>query len=122
MNTRSILKWIALIASAIWMSVTTYQEFLDVDPTQFGFRSSEVEAQMKGCGGSFQQRYDCKEEIIIAKGYESFLVWVEKSTFVLGPPLMLALVLGWSSRDKAPNPERSFDAKRPLSVAKRRVR
>lgn len=122
MTTRSVLKWIASVASVIWIGATLYQEFLDIDPTEFGFRSAEVEARMKACGGSFQQRYECKEEIIIAKGHESFLVWVEKATFILAPPVILALLFNRNGREKFPLSEHDKVIGRTSSISKRRVR
>jgi hypothetical protein len=122
MTTRMLLKWIATFASILWIAATIYQGFFAVDPTQFGFRSTEVEARMKSCGGSFQQRYDCKEEIIIAKGYDSFLLWVEKATLVLAPPLILGLFFNRTGREKPPKIEQNFEIRRPSSIAKRRVR
>jgi hypothetical protein len=123
MNTRMVLKWIAIVASVIWIAVTFYQEFLDVDPDQYGFRSAEVEARMKSCGGSFQQRYDCKEAIIIAKGHDSFLLWVEKAALVLGPPLILAFLLNRTGQDKPHGSVHDHIARRPTTpLSKRRVR
>ncbi len=123
MNGRMLLKWIALAACVIWIAVTFYQEFLDVDPDQYGFRSSEVESRMKACGGSFQQRYDCKEAIIIAKGHDSFLLWVEKSALVLGPPLILAFLLNRTGRGRPSGTLQDHIARRPTTpLSKRRVR
>jgi hypothetical protein len=121
-DTRTVLKWIAVVASLIWISVTFYQEFLDVDPDQYGFRSADVEARMKSCGGSFQQRYECKEAIIIAKGHDSFLLWVEKATLVLAPPLVLAFLLNRTGRGKPAGSVHDHAVRRPTPVSKRRVR
>ncbi|PKU25072.1 hypothetical protein [Telmatospirillum siberiense] len=123
LNTRTVLKSTAIVASVIWISVTFYQEFLDVDPEDYGFHATEVEARMKGCGGSFQQRYDCKEAIIIAKGRESFLVWVKKTTLILAPPLLLAFLLNRTGRGRPHRSVRSHLVRRPtVPLDKRRVR
>lgn len=120
---RSTLKWIAVTASIIWMSLTFYQEFLDADPDQYGFRSADVETQMKACGGTFQQRYDCKEAIIIAKGHASFLIWTQKTALILLPPIILALLVGRMGRQRPHDPLRSHLASRPTTpLQKRRMR
>lgn len=120
---RTVLKWIAGLASIIWIALTFYQEFLDVDPNQYGFRSPDVEARMKTCNGSFQQRYDCKEAIIIAKGYASFLVWGEKTALILLPPLLLAFLISWSGRNRQHTSVRSHLARRPtIPLDRRRAR
>jgi hypothetical protein len=119
---RMMLKWLAAIVSVIWISVTFYQEFLDVDPDQFGFRSPEVAAQMKACNGTFQQRYDCKEAIIIAKGDDSFLLWVEKALLILAPPLIVVFLLNRGGRSKRPGSIHNHMVHRPPSVRNRRTR
>ncbi|MDR3438150.1 hypothetical protein [Telmatospirillum sp.] len=121
-NIRTMLRWFAMLACAIWMGATFYLEFLDVDPDQFGFRSSDVESQMKSCGGSFQQRYDCKEAIIIAKGYDSFLIWTEKVCLILVPPVLVVYLLNRGRREKPRSGLRTRLARVPRSVARRRVR
>lgn len=123
MNTRMVLRGIAIAASVVWIAVTFYQEFLDVDPDQYGFRSADVETRMKSCGGSFQQRYDCKETIIIAKGHDSFLLWVEKAALVLGPPLILVFLLNRGGAGRPHGSVHEHMARRPtIPVSKRRVR
>lgn len=122
---RSLVRWGAMLVSAIWMIATLYVEFFDADPTAYGFRSPEVEAAMNGCNGRFQKRYDCKEAIIIAKGYESFAIWVEKGLLILGPPLLtLYLVDRWSRRPEERQRRRAHRRARraAASVNKYRVR
>jgi hypothetical protein len=121
MDSRTVLKWLAVIASAIWISVTIYQEFIEIDPTQYGFRSPEVEARMKACGGSFQQRYECKEAVIIAKGHDSFVIWMEKVALILGPPIVVAILIGRVGRERR-EPVDSHTARRTTPVARRRSR
>lgn len=134
---RTAIKWLTTILSGLWMAWGIWLQFFNVDPTNFGFRSAEVEARMQECGGTFQQRYECKEAIILAKGHDSFVIWLEKVGFILGPPLLLAYVVGRVGRDKFDSDEEftyrhSVDNRRsgrrpkfndpPSSVAKRRVR
>ncbi len=120
-DTYKAIRWVAVLASTVWICLTIYQEFIDVDPTQYGFKSAEVEARLKSCAGSFQQRYDCKEAVIIAKGHESFLIWIEKVALILGPPIIVAALLNRLGRE-SPAKEDDNYTKLPPPVSKRRVR
>jgi hypothetical protein len=111
-----------MVASVIWIAITFYQEFLEVDPNQYGFRSTEVESRMKACSGTFQQRYDCKEAIIISKGYDSFKLWSEKVSLILGPPLLLFFLVNRAYRPDRPSKAKGHLVRRPPPVAKRRVK
>jgi hypothetical protein len=123
MTMRKLIKRIAIACSVLWIAATFYQQFLEADPGKFGFRASEVEARMKTCGGSFQQRYDCKEAIIIAKGHDSFLLWVEKAALVLAPPLLLAFLLTRTGEGRPHSSVHAYMVRRPtIPVSKRRVR
>lgn len=116
------MRGFAMAASIVWMAATFYLSFLDVDPDQFGFRSDDVESQMKTCGGSFQQRYDCKEAIIISKGHDSFLLWAEKGCLILVPPVLLMALVNHGGRRHRRSSVRARLVRLPPSVAKRRVR
>jgi hypothetical protein len=97
-RTQSGLRRAAMAVSVVWIGLTFYQEFVDVNPDKYGFRSPEVEAQMHTCSGTFQQRYECKEAAILAKGRSSFIVWMEKVVVILGPPLLLVGLFGVAAR------------------------
>jgi hypothetical protein len=119
---KTVVRWIAMMACVIWIGITFYQQFLSVDPDQFSFRSADVESQMKTCGGSFQQRYECKEAIIIDKGHDSFLIWAEKGCLILVPPLIVAFLLNRGTTPRRRGNLKSRLVRLPPSVAKRRVR
>lgn len=123
-------KWnlsrVAMAACVLWMGAAVYFQFFSVDPDQYGFRSPEVERQIQNCGGSFEQRYKCKDTLIIQKERGSFMIWVLKMVLVFGPPAaLLALVrfagARWPERKNlqttAPEPAKPVDRD---SVLKRR--
>ncbi|HIJ38308.1 MAG TPA: hypothetical protein HPP80_05350 [Rhodospirillaceae bacterium] len=122
MNTQKALKWVGIIASTLWIIVSIYTAFFDVDPDQFGFKSPEVEARMQNCGGSFKQRYECKEAAILAKHRQSFVLWIEKVAAILGPPLALAFLIRLANRQAPKEEEDDLYGRRPPPVKKRRVR
>jgi hypothetical protein len=106
-NFGTVLKWSAGAAITLWMIITIYQSFIIVDPDQYGFLAADVQSQMQNCTGNFQQRYDCKEEIIEAKQHRSFVVWGGKVALVFGPPAVLWFLVTWATREtkkKGPAP------------------
>ncbi|MDY0243044.1 MAG: hypothetical protein RBR34_12805 [Rhodospirillaceae bacterium] len=80
--------------SVIWILATAYQEFFAGNFHEFGFRTPEMVEKLNACTGTFSERYVCKDGLIIAKGQEDFLVWVEKAVWVFAPPALLFAFLG----------------------------
>lgn len=122
LNFRTILKIFATAISTLWIGVTVYSEFFDVDPDQYSFKSPEVEQRMKACSGSFHERYRCKEDAIIDKGQEGFVIWLEKVGLVFGPPFVLFGLVRLLARQRPGDDTESFIPPPPIAIAKRRVR
>ena len=118
---RVVLNWVATAVCALWMGVTVYSQFFDVDPNQYGFRSPEIEQRMKNCSGSFEQRYKCKEALIIEKGHDSFLIWISKMALVFGPPAILLALVRVAVRQREGSEVDSFNPP-PSSIRKRKIR
>lgn len=119
---RVVLNWVATAVCALWMGVTVYSQFFDVDPNQYGFRSPEIEQKMKNCAGSFEQRYKCKEALIIEKGHDSFLIWISKMALVFGPPAILLALVRVAIRQRDGEETDGYNAPPPSSIKKRKVR
>ena len=119
---RVVLNWVATAVCALWMGVTVYSQFFDVDPNQYSFRSPEIEQKMKNCAGSYEQRYKCKEALIIEKGHDSFLIWISKMALVFGPPSILWALIRVAMRQREGQETDSFDTPPPSSIKKRKVR
>jgi hypothetical protein len=120
-GTKRILKGLGLTVSILWMALTIFQAFFDVDPNQYGFKAAEVEARMQACGGSFQQRYECKEAIMLAKQRAGFVGWLEKVAVIFSPPLLLALLIGRVD-SRPPRVETDYFSRTPSPISRRRVR
>jgi len=119
---RAALRGGVALLSALWIAYTIHQEFFDVDPDQFGFKSPEVEAEMKTCVGTFQERYLCKEAIIIAKQHESFLDWLQSALLILGPPLAASALLARFEPPPRPPDDLPWQGRRPIPIRRFRVR
>lgn len=100
---------VATFISVIWILVAAYQEFFADSFSEFGFRTPEMTEKLNTCTGTFSERYVCKDGLIIAKGQEDFLVWVEKTVWVFAPPALLFAFLGLFRRGarKAAKPAKS---------------
>lgn len=70
------------------MAVTIAQEFFLADFSNYGYRNQEMELKMQACSGTFQQRYDCKNQLIVDKGYSDFLLWIGKVIWIFVPPMI----------------------------------
>jgi len=119
---RTVLNWVTTTVCALWMGVTVYSQFFDVDPSQYGFRSPELEQKMKNCSGSFEQRYKCKEALIIEKNNDSFLIWISKMALVFGPPAIVLALVRVAIRQREGDPVDEFTPPPPVSIKKRKVR
>ena len=120
-SARLIAKWTAMAAGVVWVSVMFYVEFLTIDPNDYGFLAPDVAEQMDNCAGTFQQRYDCKEALIIRKGQRSFVIWMGKVALILGPPIVLASLLSYSTKRRANDMPDNFEPP-PVPIARYRVK
>jgi len=119
---RTVLNWVAMTVCALWMTVTVYSQFFDVDPNQYGFRSPEIEQKMKNCSGSFEQRYKCKEALIIEKGHDSFLIWISKMALIFGPPSVLLGLVRIAIKKRAESELDPYAPPPPSSIKKHKIR
>jgi len=119
---RKVLKWAATAVSAVWIGITVYSEFLNVDPDQYSFKSPDVEQRMRACGGTFQERYRCKEDAMIDKGQEGFIAWLEKIGLMFGPPFALFALVRTVSRPRTSDEPEAFMVPPPSNIARYRVR
>lgn len=116
------LKWAGTVASILWITFSIYTAFFDVDPDQYGFKSPEVEARMQACGGTYKQRYECKEQAILAKHRKSFMLWMEKVVVIIAPPLLLAYLIRRAGRQMATEEEDPYAPRPQRPLKKRRMK
>jgi hypothetical protein len=113
-------KWMVVTASLLWLALILARELTNVDPTQLGLRSPDVEAGMQACTSEdMHQRYDCKERVILSNQRSTFVKATGLGFLLFGPPVALWLLsnrLGRMSL-RSYRPDR-----RPPSIAKWRVR
>ena len=113
-------KWLVAGVTILWVALILGRELIAVDPSQLGLRAPSVEAAMETCTGEdMHQRYECKEQVILAHQRDSFVKAVGFGFVLLGPPIALWLL---TSRLRRRDSRSQRPDRRPPSIAKWRVR
>jgi len=90
---RETLRWLGWVALAVWLGLAINHEILQQDPSQFGFRNPEVEAEMKNCTSEdMRLRYECKEQVILASQRRLFLEASGRAVLIFLPPILVWLI------------------------------
>lgn len=107
---RTRLKWAVNGGGALWLVLVGWLMLATLpDSAVQNHGSSMVKDRMENCAGTFSERFDCKQQIIIASGRETFYVTALRFLLVIVPPLAAS---GWLS---------SYLRRQPLSDERPRV-
>jgi hypothetical protein len=91
-RTHRIAKWTLTAICLAWMGWTGVDQFGDVPERDLLTHSSpEVRDRLRDCEGSFKQRYECKETIVIQTHRDTFYRLSERLAIVTVPPLLAGL-------------------------------
>jgi len=116
---REFLRAVGWVACAAWLSLGIYHEVFEQDPSQFGFRNPEVEAEMKNCiSDDIKVRYECKEQAILANQRSMFLVAAGHFVVIFAPPILIWVIARRMLRLRAGD----MPSRPPPSIQKWRVR
>lgn len=121
---RKKARMVIVTVSTLWMAATVYTEFFIVLPGTYGYDTPEMQDRLSACTGTFLERYRCKDLVIIQKGRDDFLIWLEKVALVFGPPAVLFGLLR-IGRPKLPGGDDYADTDLPpppTDIARWRVR
>lgn len=92
---RTRLKWAASAGSLLWILVMGWLMVATLPQSAVENHGSEtVKNRMSDCAGTYRDRYDCKEQIIIESGRDTFFILAGRFLLVILPPL---LITGWLS-------------------------
>ena len=87
--------WMLLMGMAMWMTLP--------EGAVETHGSDQMKDRMSLCSGTFRDRYDCKEQIIIESGREAFYTLSLRFLLVIVPPLAATLWLSsYLSRHPVP--------------------
>jgi len=99
-----------------WAAISGYILFTDLpDDAVLHHKSEAVKEKMRECEGSFQQRFDCKEAIVLETGRKTFWNMSERLLFVTVPAVAAGLagaaVIRRIPEDRPPRPADDLDWK-----------
>ncbi|MBC7907174.1 MAG: hypothetical protein H7Y60_10565 [Rhodospirillaceae bacterium] len=103
---RSRLKWAVTASSLLWMVLVGWLMVTTLPQSAVeNHGSAVIKDRMSDCTGSYRDRYDCKEQIIIESGRDTFFILGGRFLLVVLPPLLMT---GWLS---------SYLRKHPVQLA-----
>ncbi|MCR6629479.1 MAG: hypothetical protein NVV74_05135 [Magnetospirillum sp.] len=86
---RTRLKWMVSGGGAAWMLLVGWLMVATLPQGAVEHHgSSQIKDRMSECSGTFRDRYDCKEQIIIESGRETFYTLSLRFLLVIVPPLV----------------------------------
>lgn len=92
---RKRLKLSVTTASLIWMAAIGWAMFGQLNSDDMGnHNSSAIRDRMAECQGTFRERYDCKESIIVKSGQQTFNDMFLRFMLVIVPPLAANIWMG----------------------------
>ncbi|MBF0095470.1 MAG: hypothetical protein HQL34_13125, partial [Alphaproteobacteria bacterium] len=69
---RNLAKWSLTLVCFIWVGVVGLDQFGEIPESALVTHSSQqIKEQMRDCTGTFKQRYECKDALIVRTGQES---------------------------------------------------
>lgn len=95
-------KWTVTGISLIWMTWATWDQFGNLSDSDVETHSSSaVQERMKDCSGTFKQRYECKENIVIKSGRDTFSNMLGRIAIITTPPILMAFALHLLNRRRS---------------------
>lgn len=113
---RKLAKLLLTTACFAWVGIAGWIMFTELPEDALQTHSSDaVKERLKECEGTFKQRYDCKETIVIETHRKTFWSLTERLLFVTVPALFVGIAGGMAIRripaDRPPAPVADSDWK-----------
>ena len=95
------------VVCLVWMAAATWSQFADLPEGTVENHSSEAtKERMRDCSGTFKQRYECKNAIVIETDRNSFFNVLGRIAIIALPPLLLVGGLHiWRKRSEDDRPD-----------------
>ncbi len=102
MSGAKVGKWMVTVVSLAWMAWAGWDQFGNISENDVeNHSSSAVQERMRDCSGTFKQRYECKENIVIQSGRSTFSALLGRLAIVVVPPIILATALHMATRRRS---------------------
>lgn len=86
---RNRLKWMVSGGGVVWMLLVGWLMWATLPEGAVATHASDsLKDRMSLCSGSFRDRYDCKEQLIIDSGREAFYILSLRFLLVIVPPML----------------------------------
>lgn len=86
---RKRLKWAVSGGGVLWMLLVGWLMWVTLPEGAVATHSSDqLRDRMSLCSGSFRDRYDCKEQLIIESGRDAFYMLALRFLLVIVPPMV----------------------------------
>lgn len=77
--------------SLVWMAWAGWNQLVDLpEGTVENHSSDVVKERLRDCSGTFKQRYECKNQVVIDTDRSSFFNMLGRISIVVVPPMILA--------------------------------
>lgn len=95
------------VVCVAWMAAATWSQFADLPEGTVENHSSEAtKERMRDCSGTFKQRYECKNAIVIETDRNSFFNVLSRILVIVVPPVLLVGGLHlWRKRTEDDRPD-----------------
>lgn len=95
------------VVCVAWMAVAAWSQFTDLPEGTVENHSSETtKERMRDCSGTFKQRYECKNAIVIETDRNSFFNVLSRILVIVVPPVLLVGGLHlWRKRSEDDRPD-----------------
>ncbi|MEO5375044.1 MAG: hypothetical protein H7840_12300 [Alphaproteobacteria bacterium] len=95
-STRTVAKWAVTSASFLWIAIVGWLQITAMFGTDMQTHSSDqVQQRLSDCSGTFRQRYECKEAIVLGVQRSSAWLVLARLLLIIGPPLGAAVAFAY---------------------------
>ncbi len=86
---------VVTLACLVWLAVSGWVFFSEAPEEIFDNHTSKaMQDRMKACEGSFQKRYECKQQLLLSGERWGFAVALNRVLLMCAPPITAWLVWG----------------------------
>lgn len=87
---------VVTLVCLIWLGVTGWMFVRDMPPEIFDNHTSKaMQERMRSCEGSFEKRFDCKQQMLLSGERWGFAVALDRLMLICAPPIAAWIV--WSA-------------------------
>jgi hypothetical protein len=93
---RKLGDMLVTLACLAWLGVSGYMLFGDMPAEIFDNHNSKtMQERMRACEGSFQKRFDCKQQLLLSGERWGFAIALDRILLMIAPPITAWIV--WSA-------------------------